>query len=62
MNNQTTAGRGARGGGRVKTPSRPPRFSKNSATQSQVLLKTKIYKIINILFYRIIQVLHKVVQ
>jgi hypothetical protein len=36
MNNQTTTARGGRGGGRVKTPSKPPRFSRNSATQSQV--------------------------
>jgi hypothetical protein len=28
-------GRGARGGSRVKNTSKPPRFSKNSATQSQ---------------------------
>lgn len=41
MNNQATMGRGARGGGRGaaggKNPSRPPRFSKNNATQSQVI-------------------------
>ena len=43
MNNQAAMGRGARGGGRGaaagggKNPSRPPRFSKNSATQSQVI-------------------------
>jgi hypothetical protein len=35
MNSQTTMGRGARGGGRVKTTTKPPRFSRNSATQSQ---------------------------
>ncbi|CAF1360836.1 unnamed protein product [Rotaria magnacalcarata] len=36
MNNQTTMGRGARGGTtRGKNPSRPPRFSKNNPTQSQ---------------------------
>ncbi len=41
MNNQTTMNRGGRGGGggagRGKNPSKPPRFSKNSATQSQVI-------------------------
>lgn len=46
MNNQATMGRGARGGGGRgggaaagggKNPSRPPRFSKNNATQSQVI-------------------------
>jgi hypothetical protein len=36
MNNQATVNRGGRGGGRVKNPSKPPRFSRNSATQSQV--------------------------
>ncbi|CAF1555143.1 unnamed protein product [Adineta steineri] len=39
MNNQTTAARGGRGGGGVggrgKNPSKPPRFSRNNATQSQ---------------------------
>lgn len=40
MNNQTTMGRGGRGGGaRGKNPSKPPRFSKNNATQSQVFDK-----------------------
>jgi hypothetical protein len=37
MNSQTAMGRGARGGGRVKNTPKPPRFSKNSATQSQVI-------------------------
>jgi hypothetical protein len=37
MNNQTAMGRGGRGGGRVKNPSKPPRFSKNNPTQSQVI-------------------------
>lgn len=47
MNNQTTMNRGGRGGigagggGRGKNPSKPPRFSKNSATQSQVILFQK---------------------
>jgi hypothetical protein len=43
MNNQAAMGRGNRGAGRVKTPSRPPRFSKNSATQSQVFNKTTYF-------------------
>ena len=39
MNNQAAMGRGARGGGARggKNPARPPRFSKNSSTQSQVI-------------------------
>jgi hypothetical protein len=43
INNQTTMNRGGRGGGRVKNPSKPPRFSKNSATQSQVIHLTKFF-------------------
>ncbi|CAF3909896.1 unnamed protein product, partial [Adineta steineri] len=39
MNNHTAAARGDRGGGGVggrgKNPSKPPRFSRNNATQSQ---------------------------
>lgn len=47
MNNQTNMSRGGRGGGRVKNPSKPPRFSKNSATQSQVIhFRTLIFSAI----------------